>query len=100
VYSRTLETVETARTRIERTFDVDAVRELKAKATTDIAIGGPELAASAISAGLVDEYHFFLVPVVIGGGHAALPGGVRLDLALVDEHRFRAGTVHLHYRTR
>ena len=100
VYSTTLESASTARTRIERTFDPDAVRELKATTTSDLGIGGPHLGAQAIAAGLVDEYHFFLVPVLIGGGNAALPDGVRIDLALIDEHRFRNGFVHLHYRAR
>jgi dihydrofolate reductase len=100
VYSTTLESVSTARTRIERSFDPDAVRALKASASSDLGIGGPHLAAHAIAAGLVDEFHFFLVPVVIGGGNAALPDGVRVDLELVAERRFGNGFVHLHYRNR
>jgi dihydrofolate reductase len=100
VYSTTLESVDTARTRIERTFDPAAVRELKANATSDLTIGGPHLAAHAITAGLVDDYHLFVVPHAVGGGNAALPPGVRLALDLVDEHRFGGGTVHLQYRAR
>jgi dihydrofolate reductase len=99
VYSRTLETVSTSRTRIERDFDVAAIRELKASAERDLTVGGPDLAAQAIKAGLVDEYHLFLTPVVVGGGNHWLPRGVRLNLELLDEHRFGNGVVHLHYRT-
>jgi dihydrofolate reductase len=100
VYSKTLETPSSARTRIEREFDPEAVRQLKATADRDLTIGGPELAAQAIEAGLVDEYHLFLVPVVVGGGKRSLPAGnVRVKLELLDERRFRNGTVYLHYRT-
>jgi dihydrofolate reductase len=99
VYSTTLETVSTSRTRIERAFDPDQVREMKASADRDLAVGGPGLAAHAFRAGLVDECHLFLVPVVVGGGKRALPDGVRLDLQLLDERRFGNGTVHLRYRT-
>jgi dihydrofolate reductase len=100
VYSRTLAGPSSARTRIEREFSPDAVRALKASAERDLAIGGPELAAEAIRAGLVDELHLFVSPVVVGGGKSALPDGVRWDLALVGERRFGNGVVHLHYRTR
>ena len=100
VYSRTLEAVSSARTRIEREFDPEAVRELKATSERDLLIGGPELAAEAISAGLVDEYHLFLAPVLVGGGKRALPDGVRVDLELLDERRFVSGFVYLHYGTR
>ena len=100
VYSRTLENAASAKTRIERAFEPAAVRQLKATATRDLTVGGPELAAQAIAAGLVDEYHLFLVPVVVGGGKRALPAGVRVELELLDERRFRNGTVYLHYRTR
>ena len=100
VYSTTLEAVASARTRIERTFDVEAVRAMKAAAEQDISIGGPNLAAQAIRAGLVDDYHLVVVPVVVGGGSRALPEDVRLDLALVEERRFENGTVLLHYRPR
>jgi len=100
VYSKALETVSSARTQIERDFDPEAVRQMKATAERDIAIGGPDLAAQAIKAGLVDELHFFLAPVVIGGGKQSLPDDVRLELELLDERRFPNGVVHLHYRTR
>jgi dihydrofolate reductase len=100
VYSRTLETVASARTRIEREFDPEAVRQLKAAVGRDLTVGGPELAAQAIWAGLVDEYQLFLVPVVVGGGKRSLPdNNVRVDLELLDERRFRSGTVYLHYGT-
>jgi dihydrofolate reductase len=97
VYSRTLETVSSARTLIERDFDPEAVRRMKASAERDISLGGPELAGQAIAAGLVDEIHLYLFPVLIGGGKRALPDGVRLDLELIDERRFESGAVHLHY---
>ena len=100
VYSKTLETVSSARTRIERDFDPDTVRELKASAGHDISVGGPDLAAQAIKAGLVDEYHVFVVPYVAGGGTRFLPDTVRLELELLAERRFGNGMVHLHYRTR
>ena len=100
VYSRTLAEVSSARTRIEREFDIDAVRQLKATADRDIGVGGPDLAAQAIKAGLVDELHLFLAPVVVGGGKPSLPDKVRLELELLDERRFANGVVHLHYRTR
>jgi len=99
VYSRTLEAVSSARTRIEREFDPEAVRKLKATSEHDLLIGGPELAAHAIGAGLVDEYHLFLAPVVVGGGKRALPDGVRVDLELLDERRFASGFVYLRYGT-
>jgi dihydrofolate reductase len=98
VYSRTLQTVSSARTRIERELDPDAVRQLKQAAEADIAVGGAELAGQAIGAGLVDECHLFLCPIVVGGGKRALPDNVRARLELVDERRFRNGVVHLHYR--
>ena len=100
VYSRTLETVSSARTRIERDFDPEAVRQMKTAAGRDITVGGPELAAQAIKARLVDEYHVFVVPIVVGGGTQFLPDNVRLELELMDERRFGNGTVHLHYRTK
>ena len=100
VYSRTLEGVSSARTRIERDFDPEAVRQLKAAAGADLSVGGPGLAAEALKAGLVDELHLFLSPVVVGGGNRALPDDVRLRLELLDERRFGNGVVHLHYRTR
>jgi dihydrofolate reductase len=100
VYSRTLETVSSARTRIERDFDPAAVRQMKASAERDLTVGGPELAAQAIEAGVVDEYHLFVTPFVVGGGTQSLPNDVRLKLELLDERRFGNGVVHLHYRTR
>ena len=100
VYSRTLQTVSSARTRIERDFDPDAVRQLKADADRDLSVGGPELAAQAFSAGLVDEVHLFLVPTVVGRGTRALPDNVRLPLVLVEDRRFANGFVYLRYRTR
>jgi dihydrofolate reductase len=98
VYSKTLETVATARTRIEQDFEPEAVRQMKAVAGHDIAVGGPELAAQAFEAGLVDEVHLFLAPIVVGGGKPALPSNVRLELELLDERRFGNGTVYLRYR--
>lgn len=98
VYSRTLQTVSSARTRIEREFDRDAVRRLKQSSGADIAIGGAELAGQAIGSGLVDECHLFLCPIVVGGGKRALQDKVRAQLELLDERRFRNGVVHLHYR--
>jgi dihydrofolate reductase len=100
VYSKTLQTTAIARTRIEHQFDPDAVRQLKFAADRDISVGGPDLAATAIQAGLVDEISLFVNPVIVGGGNPALPNGVRLDLELLDEHRFRNGVVYLHYRVR
>ena len=100
VYSKTLEAVSSARTRIERDFEPEAVRQLKATASRDITVGGPDLAVQAIKAGLIDEYHLFLAPVVVGGGKQSLSDGVRLKLELLSERRFGNGVVHLHYRTR
>jgi len=99
VYSKTLDTVSSARTRIERDFDPEAVRHMKVGAGGDISVGGPDLAAQAIKAGLVDEYHLFVAPIVVGGGKQSLPNNVRLKLELLDERRFGNGVVHLHYRT-
>ena len=98
VYSTTLESVSSARTRIERTFDPDEVRRMKASADRDLAVGGPGLAGQALRAGLVDECHLIVAPAVVGGGTRALPDDVRLTLGLVDERRFAGGMVHLHYR--
>ena len=97
VYSRTLDAASTARTRIERDFDPDAIRQMKASASEDLAVGGPDLAAHAIAAGLVDEFQLFVTPVVVGGGKRYLPDHVRLDLALLDERRFGGGVVFLRY---
>jgi dihydrofolate reductase len=98
VYSRTLQAPASARTRIEREFDPAAVAQMKAAAARDLTIGGPALAAEAFRAGLVDECHLLLVPVVVGGGTRALPDDIRLRLELLDERRFGNGVVHLHYR--
>jgi dihydrofolate reductase len=98
VYSRTLSATSTASTRIERDFDPEAVRELKEQAARDITVGGPELAAQAFRAGLVDECHLLLSPIVLGGGKSALPLDVRLRLELLGERRFGNGVVHLRYR--
>jgi dihydrofolate reductase len=99
VYSRTLQEVASARTRIEREFEPETVRHMKASAERDITIGGPDLAGQALAAGLVDECHLFLAPVLMGGGTRALPDGVPLRLELLDERRFGSGVVHLQYRT-
>ena len=98
VYSRTLATVSSARTRIERDFAPDAVRQMKAEAQRDISIGGATLAGEAIRAGLVDELHLIVNPIVVGGGTPALPDGVRWALDLLDERRFANGVVYLRYR--
>jgi dihydrofolate reductase len=98
VYSRTLGTVASARTRIERDFDPEAVRQLKASAGRDIGVGGPDLAAQAIRAGLVDECHLFLTPIVVGGGKPSFPNNVRLKLDLLDVRRFGNGMIYVRYR--
>jgi dihydrofolate reductase len=100
VYSTTLDSVSSARTRIERSFDPDAVRRLKAESDSDLTVDGPTLAAQAIRAGLVDEYHLFLTTTVVGGGKRFFPDGVRLDLDLVEERSFDSGLVYARYRTR
>jgi dihydrofolate reductase len=100
VYSKTLEAVSTARTRIERDFYPEAVRQMKALAGRDLIVGGPELAAQAFKAGLVEECHLFVAPMVVGGGKRSLPGNVRLKLELLDERRFGSGMIYLYYRTR
>ena len=100
VYSRTLEAVSTARTWIERNFEPDAVRQMKASAQRDMIVGGADLAAHAFRAGLVDECHLFVSPIVVGGGKRSLPDDVRVKLELLDERRFEGGMVYLHYRTR
>ncbi|MQA26706.1 MAG: deaminase [Micromonosporaceae bacterium] len=100
VYSRTLGTASTARTRIERDFDPEAVRQLTASAGRDITVGGPGLAAQALEAGLVDECHLFVAPVLVGGGTASFPDGIRVTLDLLSERRFGTGMVHLRYGVR
>jgi dihydrofolate reductase len=97
VYSRTLQTVSSARTRIEPDFDPAAIRRLKESSARDITVGGAELAGEAMAAGLVDECNLFLGPIVVGGGKRALPDAVRAQLELVAERRFRSGVVHLRY---
>lgn len=97
VYSRTLETVASARTRIERDFDPEAIRLMKARVARDLTVGGPDLAAQAIKAGLVDELQLFLTPFVVGGGYRSLPNKVHLNLVLLNERRFGSGVVYLHY---
>ncbi len=100
VYSKTLKTVSTARTQIERAFDPETVGQAKAAAGRDLTVGGPTLAAQAFEAGLVDELHLFVTPVVVGGGKRSLPRHVRLQLELLAERRFHNGVVYLHYRTK
>jgi dihydrofolate reductase len=98
VFSRTLDEVSSARTRIEREFAPEAVRALKDAADTDLGIGGPHLAAEALRAGLVDEVGLLVSPVVVGGGNPALPDDLRIDLELLDQRRFGNGVVYLRYR--
>jgi dihydrofolate reductase len=100
VYSRTLPTLSSERTRIERDFDPAAIRRLKESSVRDITVAGAELAGEAMAAGLVDECHLFLVPIIVGGGKRALPDDVRAQLELLAERRFRSGVVHLQYRLR
>jgi dihydrofolate reductase len=100
VYSRTLEAPLSERTRIERDFDPAAIRRLKESSARDITVGGTELAGEAMTAGLVDEWHLFLVPVIVGGGKRALPDDVHAQLELLDERRFRSGVVHLRHGLR
>jgi dihydrofolate reductase len=100
VYSRTLADISTRKTRLERVFDPEAVRQLKAATGQDIIIGGAHLAASAFKAGLIDEVHLFLAPILIGGGKPALPSNIRLELKLLEERSFHNGMVHLRYQTR
>jgi dihydrofolate reductase len=99
VYSRTLPAVTTPRTRLEREFDPEAVRRLKDDVDHEISVSGPNLAAHAFRAGLIDEVNLFVFPVVVGGGKPGLPRDIRIDLELVDERRFGNGAVHLRYRT-
>jgi len=100
VYSTTLDTVSSARTRIERRFDPGAIRQLKARSASDISIGGPDLAAHALRAGLVDECHLYINPIIVGGGTPVFSTGLRLPLALLDERRFGNGVTFLRYRTK
>lgn len=100
VYSKTLQAVSTRKTQIERNFKPAVIRQLKAAVEQDILIGGPELAAHAFRAGLIDECHLFLTPIIVGGGKPALPGNFRLELELLEQRRFGSGVVYLRYRTR
>jgi dihydrofolate reductase len=100
VYSKTLETVSTRKTQIERNFNPEAIRQLKEAVEQDILIGGAELAAHAFRSGLIDECHLFLIPIIVGGGKQSLPDNVRLELELLEERRFGSGVVFLRYRTR
>jgi len=100
VYSRTLRAVSTARTRNEREFDPEAIRQMKSQAGRDLIVGGPELAAQAFEAGLIDECHLFVAPMVVGGVKRSLPDNLRLRLELLDERRFESGMVYLFYHTR
>lgn len=100
VYSKTLEAVSTRKTQLERTFEPEAIRQLKETVEHDIGIGGAELAAHAFQAGLIDECHLFLTPIIVGGGKPALPGNVRLELELLEERRFDSGVVFLRYRVK
>ncbi|MDQ1458157.1 MAG: hypothetical protein QOH28_3777 [Actinomycetota bacterium] len=98
VYSTTLDAVSTAKTKLERNFDPDSVRDMKASATSDLTVGGANLAAHAFKAGLVDECHLFIAPVLLGGGKPSLPSGTRAELELLDERRFNNGVVYLCHR--
>jgi dihydrofolate reductase len=98
VYSRTLDAASTARTRIDRNFDPDEVRQLK-DSPSDLSVGGPDLAGQALKAGLVDELQLFITSIVVGGGRQALPDGLRLELELLEERPFESGVVYLHYRS-
>ena len=100
VYSKTLQAVSTRKTQLERNFDPEAIQELKETVEQDILIGGPELAAHAFRAGLIDECQMFLIPIIVGGGKPSLPDNVRMELELLEERRFRNGTVFLRYRAR
>ncbi len=100
VYSTTLDAVSSAKTKIVRKFDPDVIRTMKKELPRDLSVGGPELAAQAFRAGLVDECQLFLLPVSVGGGKSALPSHMRLDLELLNENRFTGGAVYLHYRVR
>jgi dihydrofolate reductase len=98
VFSRTLASVSSGRTTLERDFNFDAIRRLKASETTDLTVGGADLAAQAFAAGLVDECHLFFWPIVLGGGKHVLPRNARLDLQLQNARHSRSGVAHLHYR--
>ena len=99
VYSKSLETVSTPKTRLKREFEPQLVRDLKAQLPHDLSVGGPALAAQALRAGLVDEYHLLVVPTMLGGGKRVLPSNVCVRLGLLDERRFANGWVYLRYHT-
>lgn len=98
VYSTTLDAVSTAKTRLERNFDPASVRDMKASTTSDLTVGGADLAAHALKAGLVDECHLFIRPILVGGGKPALPRHTRADLEMLDDRRLSNGVVYLRYR--
>jgi dihydrofolate reductase len=98
VFSRTLKTPSSERTRIQRDFDPEEIRRVKESTKRNLSVGGPHLAANALQASLVDEIHLFLAPVIVGAGNRALPDDVQMKLELLDERRFRSGFVHLHYQ--
>lgn len=100
VYSKTLEVVSTRRTQIKRDFDPEAIRQLKETVKNNILIGGAELASHAFRAGLIDEYHLFITPIIVGGGKSALPDNVRIELELLEERRFGNGMVFLRYKVK
>lgn len=100
VFSKTLESVSTGKTQLERSFNAEAIQQLKKSVGKDILIGGAELAAQAFRSGLIDEYHLFLIPIILGGGKPSLPNNVRLDLNLLEERRFGSGVVFLRYQIR
>ncbi len=99
VYSSTLPGVSTAKTQLERRFNPDAVRDMKMSAASDFTVGGPTLTAHAFPAGLVDECHLFVYPLLVGQGKPAFASDVAAELELLDEHRFGNGVVYLRYRT-
>jgi len=98
VFSKTLASASSASTTLERKFDIEAIRQMKAGETHDLTVGGADLAAQAFGAGLVDECHLYFWPIALGGGKHALPSRARLDFQLLEERAFRSGVVHLHYR--
>jgi dihydrofolate reductase len=98
VFSKTLASASSARTILEEEFNVEAIRRMKAEETRDLTVGGADLAAQAMGAGLVDECHLFFWPIMLGGGKHAMPRHLRFDLALLNEQRTGGGVVHLHYR--
>jgi dihydrofolate reductase len=97
VYSRSLQAVTSARTRVEHDFTAESVQQLKDSSTTGLSIGGAELAGQALQAGLVDDIHLLVTPIIVGGGKHALPDGLQAQLTLLEERRFTSGVVHLHY---